>query len=43
MENKLGILKEDYLADIVATYANPLEDTTAKEKVAFVTKKMSDL
>ena len=38
MENELGVLKEGYFADIVATDINPLEDITATENVTFVMK-----
>lgn len=38
MKNELGVLKEGYLADIVATDANPIEDITATERVTFVMK-----
>ncbi len=38
MENELGVIKEGYLADIVATDSNPLEDITTTERVTFVMK-----
>ena len=38
MENQLGVLKEGYFADIVATDINPLEDITATENITFVMK-----
>jgi imidazolonepropionase-like amidohydrolase len=37
-EGRIGELKANYLADIVAVEGNPLEDIAALEKVAFVMK-----
>jgi len=37
-EGRIGALKPNYLADIVAVDGNPLEDVAALEKVAFVMK-----
>ena len=37
-EGQIGVLKAGYLADIVATSGNPLEDIAALQKVSFVMK-----
>jgi imidazolonepropionase-like amidohydrolase len=37
-QDKIGILKPGYQADVVAVPGNPLEDVTALEKVSFVMK-----
>ena len=37
-QDKIGMLKPGYQADIVAVPGNPLEDITALEKVSFVMK-----
>jgi imidazolonepropionase-like amidohydrolase len=36
--NQLGQIKPKYIADIVATDTNPLEDISAMERVEFVMK-----
>jgi imidazolonepropionase-like amidohydrolase len=37
-EGRIGVLKPNYLADIVAVDGNPLEDIAVLEKVTFVMK-----
>jgi imidazolonepropionase-like amidohydrolase len=37
-ENRVGQLKQGYLADVVAVPGNPLQDITAVEHVQFVMK-----
>jgi imidazolonepropionase-like amidohydrolase len=37
-EDKIGVLKPGYAADVVAVTGNPLEDITVLEKVSFVMK-----
>jgi len=38
MKNELGQIKEGYLADIIAVNADPTEDISTLENVAFVMK-----
>jgi len=38
LENKLGVIAPGYLADIIATDTNPIDDIKATEKVTFVMK-----
>jgi imidazolonepropionase-like amidohydrolase len=38
LANELGQIKPNYIADIVATDSNPLEDITAMERISFVMK-----
>ena len=37
-QDKIGVLKPGYAADIVAVPGNPLDDITALQKVSFVMK-----
>ena len=38
LANELGQIKPNFIADIVATDSNPLEDITAMERISFVMK-----
>ena len=38
MESELGQLKKGYIADIVATKSNPIDDVTSLENIQFVMK-----
>ncbi len=37
-QDKIGVLKSGYAADVVAVPGNPLDDITALQKVSFVMK-----